>query len=107
MKSLIVVVAIVLAGCSANTPAPVDSPTEKSSESVYLQVIRDRSPVLDDVSDSVLLEYGTSVCLLFSTGGDLSDVMEASRGTGIPMDISASMAGAALGALCPEYADQL
>jgi hypothetical protein len=92
------VVALVLTGCTAETP-----------DSAYLSTLREAEPALVDVPDEALIGLGKSACDIFEKEGfdrGFATLVAKSEDNGISSAGAGMVAGAATGAYCPEYASE-
>lgn len=109
MKVLLAAIVLVLTGCSQtnNTPPPDTDSVHISRADIYVMAVREEYPELDDVDDKTLIKFGKSVCGLFDVGGTLMEAVETATNYGMPAEVAAYMAGAAVGSLCPRNGDKI
>jgi hypothetical protein len=126
MKIIAVVAALLLTGCSVGSATPSATVTEKvpvQPRSTYMDDVPDETPTPDltaayltllherdyfrDVPDKTLIKTGKQVCRLLNAGGTVEMVVAAVLQSDIPNDEGARLAGAAIGAFCPQYKEDL
>lgn len=96
MKRVLALVVVALAACSA--------PAHTDHEADYLDDLHTYVPELTEMyDDNELLEIGWSVCDAFAAGATQDQVLDSFAE--YPHDVElASLAGAAVGSLCPTAA---
>lgn len=110
--------AVFLGGCGDDPPAPVAAPTPTptptettyaDNEERYLDVIE--AEWGDHVNESLFVSFGHATCEYIREYGvdDYFDsvIRETESVTGYPVWFNAFASGAAIGAFCPEYADEV
>lgn len=104
-------------GCSSNTPAPTHTVTKTVSqftqqERDFLQRVHDNTATPAGVSDRQLVKAGHGVCRLFEQGYTPNDIFNR-LSQDIPdmtqeqAHFAGTVVGAAAGAFCPQYVDEL
>lgn len=111
MNFLLALLFTVLVACSQ----PVEKfeytePTPEVTETIddlYLEVIREEYPELNDVPDVTLVTVAESTCLLLDSGGTLNDVFRTGQDSGLDPEMNGFITGAAIFAYCPQHKELL
>lgn len=90
---------LLLTGCSAPTP-----------DTAFVSTVKESVPVLADSNDQELVALGEQVCALFDDYGfdaGFVEIVSEWKDAGISTGEAGTIIGAATGAYCPEYSDNL
>ena len=70
MRAFIVVVLLLLTGCTVNLGSPEEEPTSAvvSADERYLEAVREEAPFFDESPDADMIELGHTICESYDLG---------------------------------------
>ena len=101
--ALAVLAVFSVAACGENEPPP------PSKAELYVHVVRDNADVPAGVSNRDLVDVGHEFCHMLDEGYTMDDILYALLTEAPDADPAyvGTVAGAAVGAFCPKYGDQI
>lgn len=85
-------------------------PSDVNTKEGFSEYMKDIFPVLADVPDKTITDYAESVCTRLDSGKSFAEIImkdAPTKATASEAEAYGGIAGAAVGVLCPEHADQL
>jgi len=121
--TVLLVVALALAGCAQSPEAervqptltqlePVEQPTEVTNpyglddqtiDTLFLANVRDLAPVMVGVPDADLFSAADAICDAFDSGVTFDAIALTALGSGFPPETGGALIGSSVAAYCDEY----
>lgn len=98
---------VALAGLALTACDNTEPPAEPDNRDLYLQVVRDEYPSLENVDDQALVDFAVAACDAFEAGATAEQVVSTVAGGAMAPSQGGFLLGAGIQAYCPEYSDEL